>query len=76
MVCMVLLRYSTISLSTDPRGKDEAMTNLRSINLAISSRGLESLRSVDPSLGRSAWKDSVDAEPSNSWKKRYLCGGE
>ena len=35
----------------DPRGKDEKITNLRSINLAISSRGLEALRSVDPSLG-------------------------
>lgn len=28
------------------------MANLRSINLNISSRGLEALRSVDPSLGR------------------------
>lgn len=36
----------------DPRGKDERITNLRSINLAISSRGLEALRSVDPSLGQ------------------------
>ena len=35
----------------DPRGKDERITNLRSINLAISSRGLEAMRSVDPSLG-------------------------
>lgn len=29
------------------------MANLRSINLNISSRGLEALRSVDPSLGMS-----------------------
>jgi kynurenine 3-monooxygenase len=36
----------------DPRGKDTAMTNLRSINLAISARGLEALRSVDPTLGK------------------------
>jgi kynurenine 3-monooxygenase len=36
----------------DPRGKSEAITNLRSINLAISARGLEALRSVDPSLGK------------------------
>ena len=28
------------------------MTNLRSINLAISARGLEALRSVDPTLGK------------------------
>ena len=37
----------------DPRGQDVSFTNLRSINLAISSRGLEALRSVDPSLGQS-----------------------
>lgn len=36
----------------DPRGKSTAMTNLRSINLAISARGLEALRSVDPTLGK------------------------
>jgi hypothetical protein len=30
------------------------MANLRSINLNISSRGLEALRSVDPSLGKLA----------------------
>lgn len=41
----------------DPRGKDERITNLRSINLAISSRGLEALRSVDPSLG--TWSYSL-----------------
>ncbi|KAJ9110781.1 kynurenine 3-monooxygenase, mitochondrial precursor [Naganishia adeliensis] len=34
----------------DPRGTDMTPANLRSINLAISSRGLEALRSVDPSL--------------------------
>ena len=39
--------------ATDPRGQDaEKMTNLRSINLNISARGLEALRSVDPSLGQ------------------------
>jgi kynurenine 3-monooxygenase len=38
--------------STDPRGKSTTMTNLRSINLAISARGLEALRSVDPTLGK------------------------
>jgi hypothetical protein len=38
-------------IPVDPRGKDERMTNQRSINLAISARGLEALRSVDPSLG-------------------------
>lgn len=35
----------------DPRWKSSQMANLRSINLNISSRGLEALRSVDPSLG-------------------------
>ncbi|ORX35971.1 hypothetical protein BD324DRAFT_629714 [Kockovaella imperatae] len=34
----------------DPRHKDIALSNLRSINLAISARGIEALRSVDPSL--------------------------
>jgi hypothetical protein len=38
-------------IPVDARGKDERMTNQRSINLAISARGLEALRSVDPSLG-------------------------
>ena len=39
--------------ATDPRGQDaEKMSNLRSINLNISARGLEALRSVDPSLGQ------------------------
>jgi kynurenine 3-monooxygenase len=36
----------------DPRGQSTLMTNLRSINLAISARGLEALRSVDPTLGK------------------------
>ncbi|WVN85862.1 kynurenine 3-monooxygenase [Cryptococcus depauperatus CBS 7841] len=34
----------------DPRDKNAAPSNLRSINLAISSRGLEALRSVDPTF--------------------------
>ncbi|KAJ9119695.1 hypothetical protein QFC22_003405 [Naganishia vaughanmartiniae] len=39
----------------DPRGTDVSPANLRSINLAISSRGLEALKSVDPSLGALAF---------------------
>ena len=45
---------STYDVDIDPRGQDIAATNLRSINLAISSRGIEALRSVDPSLGESS----------------------
>jgi len=43
----------------DPRGKNEAITNLRSINLAISSRGLEALRSVDPSLAEQFLQEAI-----------------
>ncbi|ORY32327.1 kynurenine 3-monooxygenase [Naematelia encephala] len=43
----------------DPRGKDTRITNLRSINLAISSRGLEALRSVDPSLAEEFLGDAI-----------------
>ncbi|WWD09231.1 kynurenine 3-monooxygenase [Kwoniella europaea PYCC6329] len=43
----------------DPRGKDAAPSNLRSINLAISSRGLEALRSVDPSLAEQFQKEAI-----------------
>jgi len=42
----------TMLTSKDPRGQSTLMTNLRSINLAISARGLEALRSVDPTLGK------------------------
>ena len=44
-------REGLVLTRPDPRGKDTAITNLRSINLAISARGLEALRSVDPTLG-------------------------
>ncbi|WVQ62370.1 kynurenine 3-monooxygenase [Kwoniella botswanensis] len=43
----------------DPRGKDAAPSNLRSINLAISSRGLEALRSVDPSLAEQFQNEAI-----------------
>ncbi|WVQ97129.1 kynurenine 3-monooxygenase [Kwoniella sp. CBS 9459] len=43
----------------DPRGKDTAPSNLRSINLAISSRGLEALRSVDPSLAEQFQNEAI-----------------
>ncbi|KAK8865840.1 kynurenine 3-monooxygenase [Kwoniella newhampshirensis] len=43
----------------DPRGKDAAPSNLRSINLAISSRGLEALRSVDPSLAEQFQAEAI-----------------
>ncbi|WWD17975.1 kynurenine 3-monooxygenase [Kwoniella shandongensis] len=43
----------------DPRGKDSAPSNLRSINLAISSRGLEALRSVDPSLAEQFQAEAI-----------------
>jgi len=48
------MSFSVVTLltSTDPRGQSALMTNLRSINLAISARGLEALRSVDPTLGK------------------------
>lgn len=54
-----MVRSVTIELRTwtdhlaDPRGKEISYVNQRSINLNISNRGLEALRSVDPSLGRS-----------------------
>lgn len=44
-------RKSSLSNIVDPRGQSAAITNLRSINLALSARGLAALRSVDPSLG-------------------------
>ncbi|WWC86089.1 kynurenine 3-monooxygenase [Kwoniella dendrophila CBS 6074] len=43
----------------DPRGKDAAPSNLRSINLAISARGLEALRSVDPSLAEQFQNEAI-----------------
>nr|XP_019014790.1 kynurenine 3-monooxygenase [Kwoniella pini CBS 10737]OCF53571.1 kynurenine 3-monooxygenase [Kwoniella pini CBS 10737] len=43
----------------DPRGKDTAPSNLRSINLAISARGLEALRSVDPSLAEQFQNEAI-----------------
>ena len=46
------LSVVTLLTSADPRGQSTLMTNLRSINLAISARGLEALRSVDPTLGK------------------------
>jgi kynurenine 3-monooxygenase len=48
---MSLSVYALLT-ATDPRGQSTLMTNLRSINLAISARGLEALRSVDPTLGK------------------------
>ncbi|OWZ49291.1 kynurenine 3-monooxygenase [Cryptococcus neoformans A2-102-5] len=43
----------------DPRGQDAAPSNLRSINLAISSRGLEALRSVDPSIAENFLEEAI-----------------
>ncbi|WVQ85327.1 kynurenine 3-monooxygenase [Cryptococcus sp. DSM 104549] len=43
----------------DPRGQDAAPSNLRSINLAISARGLEALRSVDPSLAEEFLEEAI-----------------
>ncbi|WVR05750.1 kynurenine 3-monooxygenase [Kwoniella sp. DSM 27419] len=43
----------------DPRGIDAAPSNLRSINLAISARGLEALRSVDPSLAEQFQNEAI-----------------
>ncbi|WWC58433.1 kynurenine 3-monooxygenase [Kwoniella dejecticola CBS 10117] len=43
----------------DPRGKNAAPSNLRSINLAISARGLEALRSVDPSLAEQFQNEAI-----------------
>lgn len=54
----------------DPRGKDERITNLRSINLAISSRGLEALRSVDPSLGMLIVPPLLRSRQLVVWSKR------
>ncbi|TXT10730.1 hypothetical protein VHUM_02235 [Vanrija humicola] len=47
----------------DPRGRSIAMTNLRSINLNISSRGLAALASVDESLAELLLAESI-AMPS------------
>jgi kynurenine 3-monooxygenase len=46
------LSVCALLILADPRGQSTLMTNLRSINLAISARGLEALRSVDPTLGK------------------------
>ncbi|KAK4687295.1 kynurenine 3-monooxygenase, partial [Tremellales sp. Uapishka_1] len=43
----------------DPRDQDIGATNLRSINLAISARGLEALRSVDPSLAEDFLQEAI-----------------
>ncbi|KAJ9110477.1 hypothetical protein QFC19_001603 [Naganishia cerealis] len=43
----------------DPRGTDVSPANLRSINLAISSRGLEALKSVDPSLAEELLSQAI-----------------
>ncbi|ODO07320.1 kynurenine 3-monooxygenase [Cryptococcus wingfieldii CBS 7118] len=42
----------------DPRGED-APSNLRSINLAISSRGLSALQSVDPALATDFLEEAI-----------------
>lgn len=44
---------------TDPRGRTVAMTNLRSINMNISSRGLAALRSVDPAAADMLLAESI-----------------
>jgi kynurenine 3-monooxygenase len=49
----------------DPRGTDVSPANLRSINLAISSRGLEALKSVDPSLGMFSFRVHVSYAPAD-----------
>lgn len=46
-------------MTIDPRGQDAAPSNLRSINLAISSRGLEALRSVDPSIAENFLEEAI-----------------
>ncbi|RXK35051.1 kynurenine 3-monooxygenase [Tremella mesenterica] len=44
----------------DPRGMEASkMTNLRSINLNISARGLEAMRSVDPTLAETMINESI-----------------
>jgi kynurenine 3-monooxygenase len=63
----------------DPRGTDVSPANLRSINLAISSRGLEALKSVDPSLGMFSFRVPVsygvlmdDEQRMSSWNMLSL----
>lgn len=46
----ILLRWQVKLMPLDPRGQPINHSNLRSINLAISSRGVEALKAVDPSL--------------------------
>ncbi|WVQ71023.1 kynurenine 3-monooxygenase [Cryptococcus sp. DSM 104548] len=43
----------------DPRGEDTAPSNLRSINLAISSRGLSALQSVDHALATNFLEEAI-----------------
>lgn len=50
-------RLVTDRARLDPRAADVSPFTLRSINLAISARGLAALRSVDPSLGWSIGND-------------------
>lgn len=46
-------------VTIDPRCQDAAPSNLRSINLAISSRGLEALRSVDPTIAENFLEEAI-----------------
>ena len=54
MVCIGAIPELQLTVTLkDPRAADVSPFTLRSINLAISARGLAALRSVDPSLGSS-----------------------
>jgi 2-polyprenyl-6-methoxyphenol hydroxylase-like FAD-dependent oxidoreductase len=50
---------SQLAHTPDPRGRTVAMTDLRSINLNISSRGLSALESVDPALAETLLAESI-----------------
>lgn len=50
---------ATTALTADPRGRDVAVNNLRSINLNISSRGYAAVASVDPAFADALMAESI-----------------
>jgi len=49
----------SVVLTSDPRKESTHPSNLRSINLAISARGITALRSVDPSLADELLEEAI-----------------